>query len=168
MADPISAGLILTGVAATTVGKVQSDQAAAAASGYNATVLRQQATEASNVGAANEAMVTRRSAGQLGEQAAAIGEANVGTQPQVEKQSATNARMDALNVWYGGELERHQALDAASLQRYQQLLSKYNETGDVIGGALTGATKIAMGAANYQKGGTFSGGMSGGDVNLGG
>ena len=91
----------------------------------------------------------RKSQGELGEQAAAGGEANIGTGGSlagVEKQSATNARLDALNIWYGGELERHQALDAASLQRYQELVSKSNETSHVIGGV---APDLGAGGAKY-------------------
>jgi hypothetical protein len=78
------------------------------------------------------------------------------------KQSATNARMDALNIWYGGELEHHQAMDAAGLQRYNQLIAKSNQTGDIFGSTLGAGTQALMGTTSYLKTGQFLPGVTGG------
>jgi len=130
----------------------QSSQSSAQAdaAGYNVAVLKQQGISASNTAAANMAESQRRSAGELGEQAAAFGQANIGTGGSVsavEKQSATNARMDALNILYGGELERHQAFAEASAERYRQLVYKRNADTQLYGGI--GTSLLSGASAGY-------------------
>src|SRR5216683_2699095 len=147
--DPVTMAIV--GTTAGVFGAIQrSNQfsAQAKAADYNAAVLTQQGVSESNTAAANMAQSQRRSAGELGEQAAAFGQANIGTGGSVsavEKQSATNARMDALNIWYGGELERHQAFAEASAERYRQLVYKRNADAQLYGGIgtalLSGASK---------------------------
>ncbi len=98
----------------------------------------------------------RKAAGELGEQAAAFGQANIGTGGSVqgvEKQSATNARMDALNIWYGGELERHQAFAEASAERYRQLVYKRNADTQLYGGI---GTALLSGASEGYKAASFA------------
>jgi hypothetical protein len=119
MAAPL--GLIGQG-GLTALGNIQAQQQTMNVAEYNASALRQQANQVSNATASNEAGVIRRSAAEIGDQAAALGQANIGTggsAAAVEKQSATSARMDALNTWYGGELERHGLLEEAKLQDWQ-------------------------------------------------
>jgi hypothetical protein len=156
--DPITAGIGITALSGAVasgmsgIAGYQQNTAEANAAQYNATTLTQQATSASNVAGANEAESLRKSQGELGEQAAAAGEANIGTGGTiagVEKQSATNARLDALNIWYGGELERHQALDAATLQKYYGSVDKSNATTSLIGGGVGAGTSLLTGAAKY-------------------
>jgi hypothetical protein len=138
--------------------------AQADAAGYNVQVLKQQGIAASNTAAANMAESQRKSAAALGEQAAAFGQSEIGTGgsvQNVEKQSATNARMDQLNIWYGGELERHQAFAEASAERYKQLLYKRNADAQLYGGIgtslLTGASE-GYRTASFAKLGSGSGG----------
>ena len=158
MADPVTAGLIVSAVvaaAATATTAVEASQAASAqskAAQYNADVLKQQGTQAVNTAAGNEAIQRRQSAGQLGEQAAAFGQANVGTggtTALVEKQSRTNAELDAMDIWYGGVLEKDQADSAANLQRYQSLADKRASDMALIGGGVKSGTALLMGGAKY-------------------
>lgn|SRR5208282_2008673 len=124
----------------------------ASAANYNASVLREQGNLESASASANMAANIRKTTQQLGTQAAAIGQANVGVGPsqqKVEQQSATNAKMDALNIWYGGELARHQALSAASEQSYEASVDKSNANASLISGSINAGTKIATGAALY-------------------
>ena len=173
MAPPLIIGGIM---AATTIaGGVasalqQSSQASAQANAakYNAQVLEQQGISESNTAAANMAQSQRRSAAALGEQAAAFGQANIGTGGSaslVEKQSATNARMDALNIWYGGELERHQAFDAASAEKYQAAIYRKNADTALYGGI---GTSLLMGASEgykaYASAKSLGSGSSGGMI----
>ncbi len=158
MADPITAGIAITAVAGAVsagmqgVAASQNDKAESQAAKYNATADINAGNQASNSAAANEQNSLRRSAEALGTQAAGFGEANIGTggsTATTERQSATNARLDALNVWYGGELEHRSALNAASLERYQQLIHQQNESTDLIAGGVGAGTSIATGAAKY-------------------
>jgi hypothetical protein len=160
MADPITAGLIIgTTVASSAMAGVaqsQQDTAQSKAAQYNATALVNAGDAASNSAASNEGASLRRSAGQLGEQAAAIGQSGTGTggtAQGVMTQSATSAKMDALNIWYGGELERHQDLEAANLQRYYSEAYKRNASTDLISGGTSAGTKLLMGGAGayYNK-----------------
>src|ERR1700722_17738659 len=124
---------------------------------YNATVLQQQGTADVNTAAGNEASVTRQSAVQLGTQAAAAGQAGIGTGGTlqgVERQSATNARMDALNVWYGGDLQKYQADTAANEERYSAKVDQSNANTDLLTGGLgvlgAAGTGIAQGYGAKQ------------------
>lgn len=167
--EPISAGLLVAAVASAASAAAAGVQESSAASAqskayqYQADAQKQAGIQASNTAAANEATVLRRSSADLGEQAAAFGEANVGTggsPGQVMKQSATNARMDALNTWYGGELERHALFQEADLSRYNALIEKQNSDAALIKGGLGAGTKLLMGGLNfgtYAKTGMISG-----------
>lgn len=104
------------------IGGMMNDQQQENIANYNAQALRQEANQASDAGANNEAGAIRRNTSTLGDQAASFGEANIGTGAgvqAVEKQSATNARMNELNTWYGGELERSSLLNQADFQQWQ-------------------------------------------------
>jgi hypothetical protein len=158
VADPITAGIAIgavTSAAAAGMGGVAQSQQATAeskAAQYNADVLVQQGNAASNSAASNEGASLRRSAGDLGEQAAAIGQSGTGTGGSAQgvmKQSATNARLDALNIWYGGELERHQDLAAANLQRYNAEVYKRNSDTALTVGFGRAGTSLLMGGADY-------------------
>lgn len=167
MADPITLGIIAASVAAAASTAMTAASASSAASAqskafrYQAEADKQAGVQATNTAAANMAVQQRQSAGQLGEQAASLGEANVGTggsAGQVEKQSATNARMDQLNTWYGGELERHQMFQEADLNRYNSLIERNNSDSALIGGSIGAGTKLLMaGGAAYSPG--FAQGM---------
>ncbi len=155
--DPVTMAIV--GTTAGVFGAIQrSNQfsAQAKAADYNAAVLTQQGVSESNTAAANMAQSQRRSAAALGEQAAAFGQANIGTGGSVqtvEKQSATNARMDALNIWYGGELERHQAFDAAAVERYQSRIYRSNAEDALYGGIGTSLlTGVSGGYGGYVPG----------------
>lgn len=161
MADPITLGIVAMagmGAMGSIMGGVQQSEQfkqAATANKYNETVLKQQGTQASNSAASNEATSIRRSSGDLGEQAAAFAESGVGTggsTGQVERQSATNARMDQLNIWYGGELQRKSAFDAASLERYNELINKRNADSALISGFTGAGTKAVMGGIGAKTG----------------
>lgn len=156
--DPITAGIIITTVAATAAAGMQAAQSystSKAESGLaqnQADALHQQALIAQSSAAANEATTIRRGAGQLGEQAAAFGEANVGTSgsaADVERQSAGMARLDALNIWYGGQLEARGLEQEAAQQRYSALVSRDNATMALIGGGINVGSKIVQGATQY-------------------
>ena len=119
--NPASAGALTGGVTSIAGGQMQNAQQQQVAR-YNITALQQQANEVSNSAAANEADVIRKGNAALGEQAAAAGQANIGTGGSVagiERQSAANARLNALNVWYGGQLEHNQYENQANLEQWQ-------------------------------------------------
>lgn len=149
--------LIIGAVAAaasTAAAGVQASSAASAqskASQYNADALHLAGQSASNTAAANEATSLRRSASDLGEQSAAFGEANIGTggsAADVMKQSRNNAQLDALDIWYGGELDRRGDENAASMERFNSLIEKRNSDTALISGGIGAGTKLLMGGAN--------------------
>lgn len=134
--------------------------AQASANKRSATALLQAGNTAANVAAANMATSQRQSAAALGEQAAAFAESGGGTggtTAGVEKQAATNARMDQLNIWYGGELEKHQDYLAANEQRYQQLINKRSSGWGValMQGGKFGGQLASMGSSYGGGSGTF-------------
>lgn len=163
MADPVSAGILIT-LAATTaamqgISQYQSTKAQSGMAQRQADILHQQGEIAQSSATANEATSIRHSAGVLGEQAAALGEANIGTSgsaADVERQSAGMARLDALNIWYGGQLEKRGYELEAQTERYNALSLKNKATMDLIGAGINVGTKIVTGVAGYG-GGTGGG-----------
>ena len=159
----------------STIEQYSQQNAASSESKYNATVLSQQGIAESNTAAANEAGSIRQTGAVLGEQAAGAAGANVGTGGTiggVEKQSATNARMDALNIWYGGTLERYQAFNAAAEQEYNAKVEKSNANNALIGGALalpgSAAKGYGLGTSMLMGGGSGYGGPGTGGILSGG
>ena len=131
----------------------QQGNAAAKEADYNAQILRQQGNQEVNVAASNQAETIRRGQAALGEQAAAAGQAGIGTGgtiEKVEKQSATSVRLDALNVWYGGELQKYQADNAAREQEYQAKVDRSNATASLVGGAFGGLGALGTGIARSK------------------
>lgn len=115
-------GSSILGGASSAVGAAGNEQQQMNIANYNATALRQEANQATDASSANEASMIRRDAGTLGDQGAGFAQAGIGTGAGVqaiEKQSATNARMNELNTWYGGELERSSLLNQADFQDWQ-------------------------------------------------
>ena len=131
--DPVTAGIATSAVGGgimQSIGAVSQDRAEAAANKYNAQADILAGNQASNSAAANQANTIRTTNQQIGEQGAALAQANIGTGGSartIERQSSGNARLDALNVWYGGELERESAMRSADLERYQQLINQQKE-----------------------------------------
>lgn len=119
--NPAAIGM-MAGAGASALGTASQSQQNLNIAEYNAKALRYQANQASRAGAANEESSLRGSALDLGEQAAAIGQANIGTggsAAEIMKESAANARLDALNTWYGGELQRHGLVEQAKLETWK-------------------------------------------------
>jgi|ERR1700682_1120043 len=140
----------------------QSGQASAEskAADYNAAVLKQQGIAETGSAAANMGMAERRSAAALGDQAASFGQAGIGTGGSVldvERQSARNARMDSLNIWYGGELAKHQAFDAAQAERYQSDVYSSNAKTQLYGGI--GTSLLTSAARGYGLASGSAGGI---------
>ena len=133
--------------------------AEARANKYNAQADILAGNQASNSAAANQANTIRTTNQQIGEQGAALAQANIGTGGSartIERQSSGNARLDALNVWYGGELERESAMRSADLERYQQLIDQQKETSDVIDASAGAGTKLlSRGTSNYVQTGNI-------------
>jgi hypothetical protein len=133
---------------------------------YNATALNQEAKQASAAGAANEAEEIRKDQGLLGEQAAGFAGANIGTGGSVrtvEKQSATNARMNELNTWYQGELESSSLKNQANFQQWQANQIKPTQEGilsgmgDAIGsGGRIGTSMLMSRGVGYGSSGSTS------------
>jgi hypothetical protein len=156
MADPITAGIgiaaiggavssVMQGVAGYQQGQAQKETAQ-----YNAGVLEQQSKQVQEAATATEAQQLRKSQGELGEQAAAFGQANVGTGPTVqgvERQSATDARLQALNTWYGGRIQGIEALQQARLEEYKGQVASHAGTMALISGGIGAATALGGGAA---------------------
>jgi hypothetical protein len=161
----VSAVAAASSAAATGVASSQQASAQANAASYNATVQHQAGVQASNTAASNEATSLRRSSADLGEQAAAFGEANIGTGGSVagvEKQSRASAQEDALNIWYGGELERKGAFASAKLENYQSDVYQQQSKNALIGGGIGAGTALLSGAANYYGGRKYGYGSYGG------
>lgn len=141
-----------------TAGIMQFQQAGAEenAAQYNEQLFKQQGVQAQQAASANEAESLRKSGAALGEQAAGLGEANIGsgrTVQGVERQSAINARMDALNIWYGGELEASNAENQANYAAYQAKIASQNKTNALIGAGLGAGTQaLLIGAGGYYGG----------------
>jgi hypothetical protein len=127
---------------------------------YNAAAAMQQGQQAQQAAAATEAQQLRKSQGELGEQAAAFGQANVGTGPTVqgfEKQSATDERLKALNIWYGGRVQGIEALNQARLDEYQARIAGQKATMSLISGsigAIGKGTSMLMGGGGGSYGGS--------------
>ena len=160
--DPVTAGIATSAVGGgimQSIGAVSQDRAEAAANKYNAQADILAGNQASNSAAANQANTIRTTNQQIGEQGAALAQANIGTGGSartIERQSSGNARLDALNVWYGGELERESAMRSADLERYQQLINQQKETSDVIGASAGAGTKLlSRGTSNYVQTGNI-------------
>jgi hypothetical protein len=135
----------MQGFAGFTQGKVEQQTAQ-----YNAAAAMQQGQQAQQAAAATEAQQLRKSQGELGEQAAAFGQANVGTGPTVqgiEKQSATDARLQALNIWYGGRVQGVEALNQARLDEYQARVASQKATMSLVSGGVGAGTSLLMGGA---------------------
>ena len=148
--------IITAAVGSATMAVMQGMQASAAASQqsaaakHNATVLDDQGKAETNAAGANEGMALRKSAVEMGQQAAAFGEANTGTggsAQDVERQSRTMSRMDALNIWYGGELARHQADSASQAELYNSKIYSANAKAEMLKGYMGAGTQLLMGGA---------------------
>jgi hypothetical protein len=132
----------------------QQGQAGKETAQYNAGVLEQQSKQVQQAATAQEAQQLRKSQGELGEQAAAIGQANVGTGPTVqgiERQSATDARMEALNTWYGGRIQGIEALQQARLEEYKGQVASHAGTMALISGGIGAATSLGTGGAQQYR-----------------
>lgn len=89
---------------------------------YNSGVDRQQATLVSAIANVNEGRSRNQSNQVLGEQAASVAQANIGSTGSaydIQRQSTRNAELDALNIRYGGALARHSYLADAAMKDYQ-------------------------------------------------
>jgi hypothetical protein len=158
--DPITGGIAMMavggvmssamqGIAGYSQGKVEQQTAQ-----YNAASAMQQGQQAQQAAAATEAQQLRKSQGELGAQAAAFGQANVGTGPTVqglERQSATDERLKALNIWYGGRVQGVEALNQARLDEYQARAASSKATGALIGAGVGAGTSLLMGGAQQLK-----------------
>jgi hypothetical protein len=128
---------------------------------YNATAQIQAGRQATQASVASEAQQLRKSAGELGAQAAAFGQANVGTGPTVqgiERQSAIDERLKALNIWYGGRVQGTEALNQARLEEYQARAAGLKAKMSLIGGGVGAGTSLLMGGArgaSYSSTGTI-------------
>jgi hypothetical protein len=132
---------------------------------YNATALNQEAKNASDTGAMNEGQVLRRGEAALGEQAAAFSGNNIGTGGSVatvERQSARDVRMNALNTWYSGELERSSLKNQANFQQWQADQQKplqaglFAGIGSAVGSGAQLGTSMLMKRKNYGSSGASS------------
>lgn len=101
-------------------------EAYAQANAYNAALNRQKAETARSVYNQREEQIRRTSAVKLGAMRASIGEAGLGGNPDLERQSEVLAELDALNIRYEGELESYGLLEQAKLDDYQYGVNKTN------------------------------------------
>jgi hypothetical protein len=151
-----AASSMMQGLAGFQQGRAEKETAQ-----YNAAALMQQGTQAQQAATATEAQQLRKSQGELGEQAAAFGQANIGTGRTVqgiERQSATDARLAALNIWYGGRVQGIEALNEARLQEYKGQIASHAGTMALISGGIGAATSLAGGGmqqAQYAKTGVI-------------
>jgi hypothetical protein len=156
MADPITAGIGIMAIGGAMSSMMQGfagysqAQAQETTAKYNAGVAMQESTQVQQAATASEATQLRKSQGELGEQAAGFGQANVGTGPTtqgIEQQSATNERLKALNIWYGGRVQGIADLNQARLDEYQARVASQQGTMSLISGGIGAGTSLLMGGA---------------------
>lgn len=155
MADPftlVTAGsAVLGAVGSLSKGGAQSAQYQGLAQDqqYQATVARQNASEAITYAGSQEDAQRTQARYQIGEQAAAGAQSGViasqGSLGQVERQSAVNKELQALNIRFGGQVNatnslNQAAIDTQSAQRdqsnagYAQQSGYLSALGSVFGG----------------------------------
>lgn len=118
---------------------------AAAAEQYNAAVSRQRSEVSRVIYGQREEQFRRVSRSELARQSAVAAEAGLGGNPDLERQNAVLAELDALNIRYEGELEsygyesqaRLSDFNARNLRRTGRTVEKagyIGAAGDLLGG----------------------------------
>jgi hypothetical protein len=139
------------------------DSASAASSNYqrqasaadtNATIARNNATGAQQAASANEDAQRRKSAWQLSQQRAALGQSGVafeGSPLDVYGQSVGNAELDALNIRYQGQSQATNYLNQSLMYGEQASAARESAGNAEDAGFLGAATSLLGGAARIGK-----------------
>jgi len=156
----MAAPLIIAATAASTVGALYggaqqassyNQQAAAAEQG--AAAGRLQARQAYDAGTSNEVMQRRQAAQQLGAQRAAVAESgfnpNSGSALQVQRDSAINAEMDALQTRYEGLLRGNAFDQQARQDEYQAKVLRSSAKNARTSSYVSAAAAALSGATAY-------------------
>lgn len=162
MADPFTLMLIGTTVLAAGgqfMGGMQQagqTQQAADIAGYNAQVAAAQARNAARVGAANEAAQRRKNADIIGQQAAALAEANIGGASagsgyDVIRQNQAQLELDALNTRYQGLLNRTALNQQSRMYSFESNQLNQQASQQKLGAYLGAGTALLGGASKYTQ-----------------
>lgn len=119
----------LAGVGAFAQGSAEAAGHKAQAQAYDrdATIAAQNAAIAGQQSSAEQERVRREARQVLGAQRAAMAESGTafnGSNVDIARQSTANAELDALNVQYGGEIERTGLLNQAEASKYNAKVSR--------------------------------------------
>lgn len=164
MADPVSLALVgvstaLSASSALSQGSANAGQQNALAqdSEYQATVNRQNAAQAVSAAGAREDAQRQQARYQLGEQAAGMAQSGIvaasGSGAAVERQSAINKELAALNIRYEGAVQSTGDLNQASVDDNQALRQRQNATYSRQSSYLSALGAVFAGAGRYAGGG---------------
>lgn len=139
--DPVTAMLAI-GTATKAVGSIVQGNAASAASKANAKIADQNATIVGQQASAREDQQRRRSAMELGRQAAAFAQSGVdptsGSAMRVAADSAAQAELDALNLRYEGQMQAFGYTREAAIERqrarYARNAGYFGAVTSILGG----------------------------------
>lgn len=150
------ASTAFSAIGAISQGNAKSEQydAQANANAYNASVMRQNADIARQQGNANEETQRRRARQVLGNQRAAVAEADIGTEgtgSDLVGQSASNAEMDALNIRYNAHLQDVGFLNEANLQDWYGTQARRNASSAQTAGWMNAGTAVLSGLGGYVR-----------------
>jgi hypothetical protein len=147
-------GAVVSAIGAISQGNSQaaSQQAAANAASYNATVDRQNAVQAQQIAAANEDAQRRKNAAMLGQTRGALIQAGIGTDgsaADVLAQNSANAELDALNIRYEGAMNARAYNNSAMLNDARAQIARDNADAAQTGGYLGAGASLLKGAGSY-------------------
>jgi hypothetical protein len=141
----LAAPLLIASTAFSAIGSIAQGNAANAAAQSNADALTQQADAENRAAGAREEQQRRQARQFLGGQRASLAQAGIGltgSAYDINRQSAVNAELDALNIRYEGQLAAKGLRDQATMQRFE---GKQARTAGFLG---AGAA-LLQGASSY-------------------
>lgn len=158
--DPVT--LAVSAASVTAAGSIQQGNAAAkslksqaAADDYNASVDRSNESAVNQTGTQRELATRTNNAMKMGEERAAVGEANIGgpsggTQSLTLEQDSVNSELSALGVRYQRDTEAAGLEDQARQENFQGSVARNSAKQAKIAGYIGAVGSVLQGANRYQ------------------